>query len=156
MTLTSFTHGIHTEFHPRKCQHITFFWNWNRQPDMKSLYLPRADPIIPQSSLTLNYWHTHINNATAIASSTLGFIRRRWSRQYARTWSDLSWNTNKQLPGCYVVSKLPVLLPLHFYYKLGQLSLIISAVHTYYRSTQPHCTHILTAIAVDSPIAINL
>lgn len=69
------------EFHPSKCQHITF--SRKRQPDRQTLSLhgteiPRAERI-KYLGLTLDpkiTWSTHIDNTTTKANSTLGFIRR--------------------------------------------------------------------------------
>ena len=69
------------EFHPMKCQHMTF--SRKRNPDTQSIRL--HDTEIPRAS-TVKYlgvtldpkiiWNTHIDNITNKANSTLGFIRR--------------------------------------------------------------------------------
>ena len=69
------------EFHPMKCQHMTF--SRKRIPDTQSLTL--HDTVIPRA-YTVKYlgatldpkvtWSTHVDNITAKANSTVGFIRR--------------------------------------------------------------------------------
>ena len=69
------------EFHPMKCQHMTF--SRKRIPDTQSLTLHGT--VIPRA-YTVKYlgatldpkvtWSTHVDNITAKANSTVGFIRR--------------------------------------------------------------------------------
>ena len=69
------------EFHPAKCQHITF----SRKTSPPQHTLTLHDTEIPKSDdvkylgVTVDSklrWHKHISNITAKANSTLGFIRR--------------------------------------------------------------------------------
>ena len=80
-TLSNWEERFDMEFHPQKCQHMTF--SRKRQPHSEPLSLhhteiPRAQSVkylgvTFDSKLT---WQTHVNNTIAKANSTLGFIKR--------------------------------------------------------------------------------
>ena len=69
------------EFHPQKCEHITFLRKRHPNSDKLKLHktdIPRADSI-KYLGVTLDpklIWHSHVNKTAAKANSTLGFIRR--------------------------------------------------------------------------------
>ena len=69
------------EFHPKKCQHMTF--SRKRQPHSEPLSLHQTEIPRAQSVKYLGVtfdskitWLTYINNTIAKANSTLGFIKR--------------------------------------------------------------------------------
>ena len=69
------------EFHPSKCQQITF--SRKRQPANQSLYLhntmiPKADQIkyLGVTLDTKTNWNAHVNNTASRGNSILSFIRR--------------------------------------------------------------------------------